>query len=231
MVHVGVVDDNSSVRSKICRILTSEPGLNIVMNVSDGLELLNCLNTQKQLPDVLLVDINMPRIDGVTLTDFLTDNFPAIRVVGVSTYAEQDTINDMFECGAWGYVLKPHIESCLVPAIKAVLRDEVYLSLIPKINFTCEMRAALIAKRAEKKALTKNLGITKREHTFISLNATGLEYSEIANLMFVERKTLDRFFANISKKIEVKNRHNLALYSLRHGLVKIARYSGAPRIE
>lgn len=223
MTNIGLVDDNSAFRNRIANILSTEPGLHVTMRASDGYELLNCLYTQKDTPEILLVDVNIPKMDGIALTDFITDNFPSIKVIGVSSYVENETIEDIFSCGAWGYVFKMHLET-LVTAIRTVLKGEAYID--PRIGLTNEMRNVLIEKRNERKEMKKSLGITRREGTFLSLSATDMEYSEISNLMFVERKTLDRFFSNISKKIEVKNRHHLTLFALRHGLVKLARYTG-----
>lgn len=220
MITIGFVEDNSSVRTEITRILSRESEFKVLVKATDGYELLNYLYTQKMLPDVLLVDINIPRIDGIALTDFITDNFPAIKVIGVSSYTENDIVEDLFACGGWGYVFKLALHN-IPTAINAVMNNDVYID--PNIDFNGELRAALVSKRLENKSVKKELGITKREGTFISLTATDLEYNEIAQLMFVERKTLDRFFSNISKKIEVKNRHNLVLFSIRHGLTKIAR--------
>lgn len=222
MITVGLVDANNTIRNRISKILAWED-LAILFKLSNGLELLKYLHTQKTLPDVLLVDINITRIDGVTLTDYLTDHFPAIKVIGISSYVETEIIEDMLECGAWGYVSKQNLEQ-LPAAIQTICCNEVYIDTL--FDFRGRRRVELIARRTENKAIKKNLGITKREATFILLTATDLEYNEIAALMFVERKTLDRFFSNISKKIEVKNRHHLTLFSLRHGLVKIARLRG-----
>lgn len=219
MVTIGIVDDNATTLQKISYLLRKESWLNVVVEALDGYALIDYCNT-KSVPDILLVDVNMLKMDGVAVASYLYDHYPQIKVIGVSTYTDREIVEDMLAVGAWGYVTKLNL-GCLIDAIRSVVNNTVYIDPFTQVDGS--VRESLMLERKEQKAANTQLHITKREATFITLNATGLEYAEIAKLMFVERKTIDNVFANVAKKINIKNRQNLTLFSIRNSLIKIVR--------
>lgn len=133
MITVGIIDDNVRTIENISKIIQQDPELSITTTATSGLDFLKYCKSYPTLPKIALVDVNMMKIDGVTLTDFLTDYYPDIKVIGVSTYTSTETVEDMLASGAWGYVNKINLPD-LPKAIKSVLSGIVYIDPLIKVS-------------------------------------------------------------------------------------------------
>lgn len=220
MIKVAIVDDNPAFLTKLSSCLRRNSTFLLVHEAQDGNELIYYLNAAKDLPDIVLCDVNMPKMDGVAVTDYLTENFPAIKVIGLSTFVGKNTVEDMLASGAWGYLVKVNLAD-LHTAILSVTDGQVYICDL--ISEDIQKREILVAERLDRKVIKQNFNLSFREQKFIALNATSMDYKEIGKIMFVEPKTVDTFFNRISKKLNIKNRQSLTLFALRRGLARIAR--------
>lgn len=186
------------------------------MEFDNGFEIIKYCLTNNELPEVVFTEMFLFKIDGITLTDYLSTYLPGISVVCVVDELDDHVINNISEVGATRLMKKPdaslvfkivYSNDHFCSIIKACLNDIVSIHHAPNKNLF-HYRNTVFEK----------YGITKRESLFLLLNATGLEYGEIAALMFISRKTVDNLFNNVAKKISVQNRHNLTLFCIRMGL-------------
>ncbi len=188
------------------------------LEFDNGYEIITyCLNN-KELPDIVFVEMLPFKIDGIILTDYLKTYIPEICVVCVVAELDRNILSDVADVGAVGLMTKsdPTILFRIVKIdcngcgiLKSTIND------IASIQTT--LHVELFKYRDE---IFKKCGITKRESLFLFLNSTGLEYGEIAALMFISRKTVDNLFNSVAKKLGVQDRHNLTLFCIRMGLTR-----------
>jgi two-component system, NarL family, invasion response regulator UvrY len=222
MIRIGIVDDNTRILELISREINSDKNLELIISVLNGYDFVFYCQTNKILPDIAVVDVNMDKFDGVLLTDYISTYFPSIKVIALSMYASKLTVEDMLSVGAFAFITKINI-SHLKEVIYHVMDGGIFIDPITEVDGS--IRQELILFKKEQLDKSKHLQLTKSEVKLIALNASGIENSEIANLMFIRRKSVDNLFSNVSKKLNVKSRFVLALVSIRLGLVKIARIS------
>jgi DNA-binding NarL/FixJ family response regulator len=160
------------------------------------------------LPDVILMDINMPFIDGYAATSWLSSNHPLIRVLALSMYEEDKAVIGMIKCGARGYVLKEATPRELLEAIKTIHVKGVFIN---------EMISGKLIRSvtAEEKEI-----LSKKESEFIKLCCSELTYKEIADKMFVSPRTVDNYRESLFLKLNLKSRTGLVLYAIQYELFK-----------
>ena len=128
--RILLVDDQKATRKIIAALIRSQPGMEVVAEADNGLEAF--MITRYQRPDVIVMDISMPVLNGIDATRLIVDDFPGINVLGLSIYSECQFVEGMLGAGAAGYVLKDLIYEQLIPAINAVVDNRMYIS--PEIN-------------------------------------------------------------------------------------------------
>jgi DNA-binding NarL/FixJ family response regulator len=184
-----IVDDHYMVIEGIRSLLQNEKSIEWMghaMNASSCLAFLN-----KQLPDVILMDINLPDISGIDLCKEVKTKYPSVFIVGLSTFNQQSFIQKMMDNGASGYVLKNATQEELTSAIETVMKGKTYLS-----------EEASNTLRKENGA---NIVLTRREKEVLELIADGMTNAEIAQKLFVSVTTVDTHRKNLLAKFETKN--------------------------
>jgi DNA-binding NarL/FixJ family response regulator len=192
----------------------------ICLEFEDGFDFIKYCLYSKYLPEIVFLEMFLFKIDGVALTDYLTEYLPNIRVVAVGDQLNSYAISHIAEVGAIGYICKLDVSSIFKIDVSNDNNNRLIRGSfqdVSTLSYTTHK-----GRHNHKNAIFAKYQITKREALFFSLNATGLEYSEIATLMFISRKTVDNLFNSVAKKIGVQNRHNLTLFCLRIGLAKFA---------
>lgn len=224
IINIAIVDDHAPTLKKIASLFHGKQGYQLLFEAVDGYDLMLKMNHAKQLPDVILLDINMPVVDGVSVAFYLNFHFPQVKLIALSIYDSVNMIVNILSSGTMGYVLKTNMGSVLDDAIGSVMAGQVYLD--PRIELEEQQRFAILGKPQESRSPRENpYGLTAREITFVILNATMLTYDQIARLMFVETKTIQTYFDRVSKKLNVNSRQALTIYSIQNGLSKLAFYS------
>lgn len=224
VLHIALSDDHSPTLKRLTSYFRNKAGFEVCMEATNGYDLILQLQTKKKIPEVILVDINMPVIDGVAVTFYLSIHYPSIRVIALSSYDDIDTIRNVFSGGARGYLIKANIESDLETAIGIVVDGDIYVD--PAIGPDQQQLRSLLMKTQED--FPKNVrafGLTPRELTFVVLNATVLSYDQIAQIMFVEIKTIQTYFDRVSKKVNVSSRQALTIFAIQNGLAKLANFT------
>ncbi|HPH84291.1 MAG TPA: response regulator transcription factor [Ferruginibacter sp.] len=215
MASIALVDDHSLLRIGLATLVESL-GYSVIFEADTGLEFIDKID-KNNLPDIVLMDINMPEMDGFETTVWLKKNHPDIKVLVLSMYDNEASIIRMLKCGAKGYILKDCEPAVLKTAIEDVLikgyfySDLVSGKLINAIN-------KIQDDNNDFKVLVK---LNDRETDFLKYTCTELTYKEIADKMFVSPRTIDGYRDALFEKLHVKTRVGLAIYAIKNGLVDI----------
>jgi DNA-binding NarL/FixJ family response regulator len=203
MIRVLIVDDHAIVRDGIKRLLDSADGIEVVASASDGAEAMTA--TVDARPDVVLMDLSMPGVDGVEATRQLTANHPDVNVVVLTTFADQQRILDALSAGAAGYLLKDASPDEVIAAVRTVVAGGAPLH--PKAA-----RVLLDAQQAAKPANQ----LSGRELEVLALLATGLANKQIARRLGIAERTVKAHLTSIFQQLGVTDRTQAALWAQKH---------------
>jgi two-component system invasion response regulator UvrY len=217
MISVALADDHLVTRTGIKTILQLHRYIRVDVEASNGIELFDRLSRCIALPEIAIVDINMPLMNGFETVKQLQRQYPSIKIIAFSLIYEEDAVINMITLGACGYIPKSADPALLADAVFAVHEKGFYLGeLVKKEYFNTDHT---VKKRP---AFTGKQLLTQKEVAFIKLAATNLNYKEIAEIMEVSPKTVENYRDSLFMKLEIKNRAALALYGFKNGLVNIS---------
>jgi DNA-binding NarL/FixJ family response regulator len=207
-INIAIVDDHTLFRNGVAVLLGEFEELNIVFEAGNG-EQLQLQLKKHPLPQVVLMDINMPVMDGYETTKWIKVNHPGIKVLALSMFEDDKAIIQMIRCGASGYVLKESKPRELLEAIKAIHAKGVYINEL--------VSGKLLRSVADADAMAV---LTKKEIEFLKLACSELTYKEIADQMFVSPRTVDNYREALFQKLNLKSRTGLVLYAIQHEIFK-----------
>lgn len=211
IIKVAVVDDHKMVSKAIEDMIRMNSKYDVVMNCSNGDDLIETLENSTNLPDVVLMDVNMPFRNGIDTTVYLTKNFPDIKVIALTMEDNEGTIIKMLKAGAKGYLLKDMSPEILFEAI-----DTVYM----KGSFYTDNISDSLLKVKSEDMIAKSVisELKDKEREFVKLACSELTYREIAEKMCLSPKTIDGYRDNVFVKLEIKSRVGLVLFAVKHNL-------------
>ena len=204
MIRVLLAEDHPVVRAGIESLLANAEDIEVVGAVADGAEAV-ALDAELE-PDVVLIDLSMPRLDGIGATAQIVAARPGARVVVLTAFADRERILGALDAGALGYLLKDAPPEELLGGIRAAGRGEAPLD--PKVA------SELLASRAER----RDAGLTDREREVLSLVAEGLPNKRIAMRLEISEKTVKAHLTRVFDRIGVSDRTQAALWARRHGI-------------
>ena len=216
MIRVFIVDDHTLIRDGLRTLLTADPLFEVVGEAGNGQALLDQLPTVAA--DVVLLDLNMPVLDGLATTHRLREEYPDLRILLLSMMTHERTIGEALAAGAHGYVLKNADKYEVVAALQGVaagkrfLCSEIGLGLLEK----------LLLREPRPPALGTNPGVslTHREREILQLVASGLTNQEIADQLFTSKRTVESHRQNLLEKTGARNTPALVKYAMEHDLLK-----------
>jgi len=212
-IRVLLADDHAVLRSGLRALLNLEPDMEVVGEASNGREAIELGQTLK--PDVIVMDISMPEMDGLAATKAIHEMGIPCHIVILTVHAEEDYLFQTLQMGASGYVLKSSADTELMDAIRAAQRGEVFLypSAVKKV-----LGEYLKGTRGEgKKGALEAL--TSREKEVLKLTAEGFTNQEIAEKLVISPKTVDTYRQRIMEKLNLHHRSQLVRYALKTGLL------------
>lgn len=207
-----LVDDHILLRNGLAEMLTNK-GFEILFQASNGKEFIDNL-LPKQLPAVVLMDINMPIMDGCETTEWLSKNYETVKVLALSMYDDEINIIKMLRAGARGYVLKYADAEELINAINTIALSGFYYSDL--VNY--KLVNNILNKPTETKS---DIVLNKKEITFLQFCCSELSYKEIAAKMFLSPKTIENYREQLCAKIDTHTRVGLVMYAIKNGIHKI----------
>jgi DNA-binding NarL/FixJ family response regulator len=207
-----IADDHEMVRKGLQVMVNKIAEIEIIGEASNGEELI--ILTRKLCPDVILVDVKMPRCNGVEATKIIKKEFPHIGIIALSSFDEESLIVDMLNAGAKGYLLKNASKQEITAAVKAVYKDEAYYC--KDVNWKL---AQMIAKGGYYVDPKKRRPVfTERELQVIEMICDGSSSKQIANALNLRTRTIERYRDTIMDKMDVKNAAGVVLYAVTNGL-------------
>ena len=216
-IRVLIADDHQVVREGLSALLKMRDDIEVVGQAKDGVEAVE--KARELLPDVVLMDISMPRMNGVEATREIRRENPHIRVVVLTMYDEEDYIFDLVKSGATGYLLKDADSTQIAKAIRAVSEGE---SLIhPTVASKILTEFSLLSQGKGRKPGRLEHDLTDREITVLRLVAEGKTNKEIANDLDLSEKTVKNHVRNIFHKLHVYDRTQAAIHAIRKGLIEL----------
>jgi NarL family two-component system response regulator LiaR len=210
LIRVLVVEDHAVVREGLCVLISAWPDMEVVGQAGDGIEAV--LQAGRLRPDVILMDLVMPRKDGIAATAEIKAENPAARVLVLTSFAQDKNVYQAIKAGATGYLLKDTSSRELVQAIRSVHRGE--FSLQP----TIALKVVRELSRASSSPETGS-ALTEREVKVLELLARGLSNQEIAQELCISKHTVNTHVSNILSKLHLASRTQAALYAIKKGLV------------
>jgi two-component system response regulator NreC len=214
-IRVLVTDDHAIVRDGICALLALTGDIEAVGEATNGREALEMV--RKVAPDVVLMDIAMPLMDGLEATRRIHKEFPQTKVIVLTQYEDREYVLPVIEAGASGFVSKTAASSELTSAIRSVYRGDSFLS--PSIARLLVEDYREMAKAGKNRDMSEQL--TGREREILKLLAEGHSTHEIAQLLVISPKTVERHKTNLMAKLDIHNRLDLFKYALRKGIITV----------
>ena len=212
MINVMLADDHVLIREGIKQLLEFDGSMKVIAEASDGIECLEKLKNVK--PDILLLDINMPNMNGIDVLKELKEKNDPLKVLILTVHSEVEYLVKAVDIGANGYILKDSGSAELKQAINAVIDEGSYIqpNLIPALN------SRLINRDMDKEKLAS---LTKREVEILTQVACGMFNKEIAVNLNISERTVKNHISNIFKKIDVSDRTQAAVFAIRNNIVNL----------
>lgn len=212
VITVFVADDQSIVRNGVLALLATKPDIQVVGEASNGHEAV--AGVLRLRPDVILMDLVMPEMDGTDAIHAITDQWPGARILVLTSFATDDKVFPAIKAGALGYLLKDSTPQDLLDAIRQVRRGEV--SLHPTIA------RKVLRELSQPAAQNQEVDpLTERELEVLKLIARGLSNDEMATQLIISEATVRNHVSNILSKLHLASRTQAALYALRNGLASL----------
>jgi two-component system, NarL family, response regulator NreC len=210
-IRVIVADDHQIMRECLRMLLSAESDMEVIGEAATGREVLQ--QTQELLPDIVIMDVSMPELNGIEATRQLLSFSPWVKVIALSMHSDSHFVLDMFRSGASGYLLKECSLEELVKAIRTVANKKTYIS--PGISDVI-IRDFLIGGKAKNNSAFSIL--TSREREVLQLMAEGKTTNQIAGCLFISIKTVESHRNQIMNKLGIHNVAGLTKYAIRQGL-------------
>ncbi len=216
-IRVLLVDDHALVRQGLRMFIEMQEDMEVVGEGSNGVEAVEL--AAKLIPDVILLDLAMPQLDGVEATKRIIEHTPKARVLILTSFGEDDKIFPAIRAGAQGYLLKDIQPRDLVQAIRETYRGKAQLHPDIARRLMAVVSGAAPAQAENLAAASQDLqGLTEREREVLNLIAQGLNNREIAEKMVISEKTVKTHVSNLLDKLGLEDRTRAAIWALKHGL-------------
>ncbi|MFT3794692.1 response regulator [Flavobacterium sp.] len=209
-IKITIVDDHLLFSQSLSFLIGSFKEFAVVGNYGNGKEFIQALATADPMPDIVLLDVNMPIMDGVETMKWLKANRPELKVIALSVNDDEDTIIRMITNGAKGYLLKDTHPKTLYEALLETHNKGFYYS---------EMVSGLLVNQLGNHG--NKVTLKEREVEFIKLACTEKTYKEIASGMCLSPKTIDGYRESLFQKLEIKTRIGLVLYAIKNKIVAV----------
>lgn len=218
MIRIALVDDHSLFRKGLKVLLASRPDFNIVVDVGSGEEFLSALMHVQ--PDVVFMDYAMPEMNGAETTRRALELFPDLKVITLSMFGDNAYYSNMMSSGAKGFLLKDSEFNEVVEAVETVYGGGTYFSASLLESLSYSMRSTGAAGNVSDDIAEADR-LSEREIEVLVAICQGLSTQEIADKLFISKRTVDKHRANILEKSGCKNTASLVVYAIRNGFVEI----------
>jgi len=207
-----IVDDHLLFSNALNSLISNFKEFEVIKILNNGQELVDYFSNNERKPDIVLMDIQMPVLNGIEATKWLKQNHPEIKVLALSMECDETTILKMLRAGAKGYLLKDIHPSILQHALNEVKNNGFYYT---------ENVTNTLLNSIEKESKNVTIDFKDRELELLKFACSEMTYKEIAEKMFISPKTVDNYRESLFQKLEVKTRIGLVLYAIKEKIVKL----------
>lgn len=215
-IRVLVVDDHALFRRGIVTVLTNQENISVVGEATNGLEAI--AKAEELVPDVIVMDLNMPQCSGLEATQALQAKMPQMNILVLTVSDNEADLFSAIKFGATGYILKNTEPEELVQAVHHIAHGEVIISPVMATKLLTEFRDPTTGARAKVTA-DEEASLSPREDEVLQLVARGATNKEIADSLFISENTVKTHLRNIMDKLHLANRSQAAAYAVKRGLV------------
>jgi DNA-binding NarL/FixJ family response regulator len=208
-IAIAIIDDHTLFRDGVAGLLKEFDELSVLFQAENG-RVMQQMLLNYSLPDVILMDINMPVLNGYESTKWLSETYPSVHVLALSMYEDDEAVIKMIKCGAGGYILKQARPRELLEAIKTLSEKGVYFN---------ELVSGKLLRSVKNESSSPLL--TGKETEFLKFVCSEMTYKEIADKMFVSPRTIDNYRESLFLKLNLKSRTGLVLYSIKNNIFNI----------
>jgi DNA-binding NarL/FixJ family response regulator len=225
MIRVLVVDDQDIVRHGLGVILAHQPGIEMAGYASDGIEALE--QVASRTPDVVLMDLKMPRLNGIHATRQIGDRYPAVKVVVLTTYDTDEWLFDAIRAGACGYLLKDSDSEAIVAAIRGAVEGETSIDpavagkVLQEFNRLANLHVSRLVPGSATPMSSEMEPLTERELAILQRLAQGESNTQIAEALFLAEGTVKNYVSSIISKLQANDRTHAAILALKRGLATL----------
>ena len=213
-IRIVLAEDHTILREGLRALLTADPDFEIIGEAADGRQAVRLV--EKQIPDLILMDLSMPRMTGMDAIREIKKRYPQTKIIALTVHKTEEYLLTTLQAGADGYVLKDATHDELTMAIESVLDGKTYLS--PGVSGKV-IEGYLEGKERQIPASTLGL-LSQREREVLKLIAEGYKNKEIATDLCISLKTVEKHRANLMKKLDLHNAAALTAYAIEQGLVE-----------
>jgi two-component system NarL family response regulator len=216
-IRVLLVDDHALFRRGLLLVLESEDGIEVVGEAEDGEEAVR--KAEELAPDVVLMDVRMPRVSGIEATQRLAESLPTTRIIVLTVSDEEDDLYEAIKAGATGYLLKEISIEEVADAVRAVMQGQTLIS--PSMASKLIAEFANLSKVASQRSSVPAPRLTDRELDVLRLVAQGLTNREVAEQLYIAENTVKNHVRNILEKLHLHSRMEAVLYAVREKLFEL----------
>ncbi len=210
-ISVLIVDDHQLFREGLKLLLGISSIVGEVYQASDGNEFLDFIENMS--PDIVLMDINMPIMDGIEATTKALKEHPEMKIIALSMFGDDEYYIKMIEAGAKGFIVKNSDIEVVETAIQQVMEGKTY--------FASDVMATLVMHLNQRKNEETKNELSERESEILYMICKGLSNQEIADALFLSKRTVDKHRENILAKTQAKNTAGLVLYAIKHNIIQV----------
>jgi two-component system NarL family response regulator len=223
-IRVLIVDDHALFRRGLIQVLQFEEGIEVVGEAEDGEDAI--VKSEQLAPDVLLMDVRMPRVSGIEATRRLAETLPTMKILMLTVSDEEDDLYEAIKAGATGYLLKEISIEEVADAVRAVMQGQTLIS--PSMASKLIQEFNNLAKRADEKQQVPAPRLTDRELEVLKLVAKGLTNRDIADALYISENTVKNHVRNILEKLHLHSRMEAVIYAVKEKLLDLEETEGGP---
>jgi DNA-binding NarL/FixJ family response regulator len=212
-IQVGIVDDHNLLRKALAKLIGSFESYAVLFEGDNGKDI-KAKITQHVIPDIILLDVNMPDMDGYETVRWLHKNYPQVKVLALSMFSDENTIIRMLRLGAKGYILKNIEPEELKLALDSIMKKDFYLSEYISGKIISGLHKDLVNPEDP-------IVLNDKEKEFLRLVCSEMSYKDIADKMFISPRTVDNYRNTLFEKLKVRTRVGLVMFAIKNGLVEI----------
>jgi len=213
-IRLIIADDHEIFRDGLALMLSKQESVTLVGQASDGHELLQLVDETK--PDMVLTDIKMPRLDGISGAKILLQRYPQLKIIALSMFEEEGLIVEMLEAGARGYLLKNADKKEILEAIMTVNEGNIFYCK----HTTAHLASLIVKSKFDSRLKGHSNLFTDREKDIIRLICRQHTAQEIGDLLFLSKRTVEGYRTRILEKMDVKNTAGVVIYALKHSIIR-----------